>query len=258
MDIRFDGKYAVVTGAGRGLGRGIALVMGASGAHVYVSDVIEENANSVRDEIRAFGGKADSFVADITNVEQVEALMKAPPRLDIMINVAGIVVAKTLFTATQEEINRIFQINAIGSSNAVRAAFPRMQEQKSGKILLIASAAARTNGSMLGHYAMTKSAVVSLAIAAAEAGAPYNINVNSMCPGVIFSQIWERVIDSYGAVAQADRDAMWKRIVAGFVPTGVEQTCEDIGNAVAFMVSDQAKNITGQCLSVDGGMRMGF
>ncbi len=259
MDIRFDGKYAVVTGAGRGIGRAIARVLGASGACVYVSDVIEQNATNVRDEIRAFGGEAEAFVADVTKPEQLEKLMQAPPVLDIMVNTAGIIIPETLFSAKQEDIDKIFQINAIGSSNSVRAAFPRMREQGHGRILLIASATSRNTGNMIAHYGMTKASVVSLAMAAAEEGAHYGINVNAICPGIIFSHIWEVMMDRYvKGNSPADREAWWKALVESIVPGGKEQTCEDIANSVAFMVSDQAKNITGQSLSVDGGMWLGF
>ncbi len=258
MNIRFDGKTTVITGAARGLGRGIAMEMARSGSDIIIGDLLDEEGRKTCEEIKALGVNAKYVHFDVTSPEDCEKLMKSAPQLDIVINVAGIVVPQPLLTIKQEDIERLFEVNTLGSDNIVRAALPIMMERRKGKIMLISSLAARLPTDYLVHYAMSKSAVHSLVMSAALTAAPYGITVNGLCPGIIRTKMWEDILDEIHGRTGEDREAIWERIIGGKIPLGREQTEEDIANAVVFMVSEQGSAINGQSLNVDGGQRMWF
>ncbi len=259
MDIRFDGKTALITGAGRGIGRGIALGFARSGADIVIADVNEENAQRTCKEIEALGRKAKYVVTDVRDVDQVQRMVDACDRLDIFIHAAGVLVTKYMLEATQEEIKRLFDINILGSSNVIRAVLPRMQAQRSGKIVLIASIAGREGGDLEAHYRMSKSAVISLTMSTADAGAAYNINCNAICPGHVRTEMWDQALDDWAAKpGRRSQEEIWDWMVETMIPLKRPQTPDDMANAAMFLCSDEAWNITGQTLSVCGGYYMGF
>ncbi len=257
MNIRFDGKNAVVTGGARGIGRAIAMELAAGGANIVIGDVLDEAALKTCEEIKALGVDAKFVHCDVSKVEDCEALIAAAqPRIDIVANAAGIAITKTLLGITQEEIRRQFQINAIGSSNIVRACLPRMIEQNYGRILLVASTAGKIASTILVQYGMSKSSVIALSMSTALTGAKHNVTCNALCPGIIRTQMWEEVLTGISTLNSGeDREAIWERAIKKQIPLGHAQTPEDMGCAAAFLLSDQAYCITGQTLNVDGGQR---
>ncbi|MHB1315129.1 MAG: SDR family NAD(P)-dependent oxidoreductase [Christensenellales bacterium] len=256
MEIRFDGQTALVTGGSRGLGKSIAMTLAASGADIVLCDMLEKESQQTCKEIKALGRKADYFIADVADYEQVEKMVHAIPALHIMVHAAGIVLNSLLLDATQAEIKRIFDVNILGSSNMVQSVLKKMIPQKSGKIVLIASVAGKIANITMPHYRMTKAAVISLAMTAAFTAAPHNITVNAICPGIIKTPMWDKILDDRSAQLNKPREEIWENIVKDLIPLGHAQSEQDIANAAAFLCSNLADNITGQAINVCGGQCM--
>lgn len=261
MNINFTGQTAVVFGAGRGIGQAIAFELAKAGATVYVADLLQGNCEQVKKELIEAGFNAEAVAVDVSDYEQVDAVLakaeKETNRLDIVINNAGIVCLSSFIDAEAEEIDRLIKVNMIGANNGCQAALKRMIPYNHGKIVNTASfAGRRALQAGFAHYGMTKAGVIYLTQAAAYAGADYNINVNSVCPGIIRSDMWEKILDSYEATGQ-DREASWKNSLKKFIPLGRgDQKAEDIAYTVMFLCSPYADHITGQAINVDGGASM--
>jgi len=261
MNIDLTNQTAVVFGAGRGIGQSIALELATAGATVYIADLILDNCEGVKKDLIALGYKAEAVAVDVSSYEQVDAVLEKAEnetgRLDIVVNNAGIVTLGSFLDTTPEEINKLINVNLIGANNGCQAAIKRMQKYNQGKIVNTSSfAGRRALKAGFGHYGMTKAGVIYLTQAAAFAGADYNINVNSVCPGIIRSAMWESILDAYED-SGADREASWKESLKTFIPLARgDQKPEDIAYTVMFLCSPYANHITGQALNVDGGASM--
>jgi len=262
MKIDLSGKTAVIFGASRGIGEGIATVIANSGATVYVSSRSTRNCEAMRDKLKAGGYKAECCAADVSSYEEVDKVLRKAisetGRLDIVVNNAGIVCLSSFLEATQSEIMDLINVNLMGANNGCQAGIKHMIELGiSGKIVNTASFAGRhALQAGFSHYGMTKAGIIYLTQAAAYAGAPYNINVNSVCPGIIRSDMWESILDSYVSNGM-DREESWKESLKTFIPLARgDQKAEDIAYTVAFLCSEYADHITGQSINVDGGAAM--
>lgn len=262
MKIDLTGKTAVIFGASRGIGEGIATVLASCGAKVYVSSRSESGCYSMKEQLRVKGYQAEACVANVSSYEDVDNVLKTAiadtGRLDIVINNAGIVCLSSFLDATQEEIHDLININLMGANNGCQAAIKHMIELGiSGKIVNTSSFAGRhALQAGFSHYGMTKAGVIYITQAAAYAGAPYNINVNAVCPGIIRSKMWETILDSY-VDSGRDREESWKESLKTFIPLARgDQKAEDIAYTVAFLCSEYADHITGQSINVDGGAAM--
>lgn len=262
MDIRFDGKTAVVFGGSRGIGRAIAFEFAKSGATVYVGSRQPKNAEKTCKDIVKAGYIAEFGGLDVANYDEVDAFLERAQtetgRLDIVINNAGIVGTTPFLDATNEEIKKLLEVNVVGANNGTQAAIARMIPLKGGKIVNTASfTGRRPAGDGFPHYGMTKAAVIYLTQTAAYTAAPHNINVNTVNPGIIRTDIWEEVLDSMVAARGGDREEIWKECLAHYIPLARgDQKAEDIAYAVLFLSSEYADHITGQALNVDGGASM--
>lgn len=261
MNIDLTGQTAVVYGAGRGIGEAIATQLAESGATVYIADLIKQNCQAVSDKLNGKGYTAVAVECDVSKFEDVDAVMekaeKETGRLDIVINNAGIVTLGSFLETTQDEIKKLINVNLMGASNGLQAAVKRMKKYNHGKIVSTASFAGRhAMKEGFAYYGMTKAAIIYLTQAAAYAGADYNINVNSICPGIIRTPMWEKILDSYVEAGQ-DRETSWKESLKHFIPLDRgDQKPEDIAYAVLFLCSKYADHITGQALNIDGGASM--
>ena len=198
MDV--SGKTAVVTGGGRGIGRGISLALARNGADVAVADIIVENARGVADEVGALGRRGLALSLDVTSQQSVDDMTARAlgefGAIDILVNNAGVIGAagwESRETPDERDWDFIFEINVKGIARVTDAIAPRMRERKSGKIINIASIAGRQGSSRNPPYNVSKAGVISLTQAQAQALAPHNINVNAICPGLLWTPMWERI-----------------------------------------------------------------
>lgn len=260
-------KVAVVTGGATGIGRAIGLKLAEQGASILVSDINEDAAGRTADEIAALGVQAAAQVTNVVDSGATDAMaaraVELFGRIDILINNAGVAGAPGWYTrsrSTEEDWRFSYRVNVLGSVNAANSVIPHMKSARYGKILNLASIAGREGRPSLPHYSASKSAIINYTQALAGELAGDNINVNAICPGLLWTPMWEQVGGRY---AQNDPQyeglaprEVFEKMIAVNIPFGREQTPEDIGDAAVFLCSDEAKNITGQALNVDGGFFM--
>lgn len=243
--MRLEGKVAIVTGAGRGLGKGIALKLAKEGAKVIVSDVMIDNANDCVAEIKAAGGEAMAYGGNIAKLEDVNAVFDAAVntygKIDIIVNNAGINKDAMLHKMTDEQWDAVINVNLTGTFYMTREAAKRMREQENGRIINIASMSWLGNVGQ-SNYAASKAGVVGLSKTAARELAKKGVTCNAICPGFIETDMTRGVPDK-----------VWD-IMISKIPAGRAGSPEDVGNLVAFLASDEASYINGQVIEVSGGM----
>jgi len=252
---RLEETVVIVTGAAQGIGAGISRVLAGQGARVVLTD-ISEKVEATAEEIHEDGFHAESFLMDVTNVEQVESVVKGVldrhGRVDVLVNNAGIYPRKRLVEMPEEFLMKMFDINVFGMFRCARAVLPSMMERRYGKIVNISSVTGPMVGSPAGGqtaYASTKSAVHGFTVGLALEVAQYGINVNSVMPGYIYSP---SAYGTRGAGGAEDADEAM-RAFGLRIPMCRQGTPEDVGNAVLFLASDESSYITGTYIVVDGG-----
>ena len=249
-----DGRSAIVTGGGRGIGRAITLALARQGCHVAILDLIEENAQSVKKEVEALGRRALALRVDLTQQSQVEqAVAKVLAefgQIDILVNNAGWDKLEPFLESQPETWEKIIAINLKSVLYTAKAILPHMVSRGSGKVVSIGSDAGRGGSTGEAVYAATKGAIIAFSKSLAREMARYKINVNVVCPGLTETPLLQEVRDT-SEKAHKIVDAITRAI-----PLGRVGAPEDIANAVAFLASPAADYITGQTLSVSGGLTM--
>lgn len=247
-------KIALVTGARRGIGRAIALALSEAGAKVIVTDIDERECQKVFEEIKKLGGEGLAKKVDVIKKEEVGAAVRATVekfgKLDILVNNAGICPFKPFLELTEEDWDRVLDINLKGYFLCAQAAAKEMVKEKWGRIINIASVAMGQMGigfPNIVHYVASKGGVAGMTEALAVELAPFNINVNAIAPGLIETKMAEPVVTDPKA-----RESILRR-----VPKGRIGKPEDIAQAVVFLASEEADYITGAVLVVDGGWLAG-
>lgn len=265
-------KVAIVTGAGRGLGKAVALRLAAEGAHIVVAEYDSITALQCAKEICALGVRALPYLIDLADVAQIPAMIEATVRefgrVDFLINNAGRVQSKHLLDIGPDDWDRIHDVNQRALFFCVQAAARQMIAQipaevraageaphSFGKIVNFASGAGRSGKPLMAHYAATKAAVISITRSAALALAPYNINVNAVAPGIAPTQMWDEIDAQRAQMLNLQPGEAYARAIDR-IPLKRAATPEDIAAAVAFLCSADSDYITGQTLNVDGGMEM--
>ncbi|MHB8620583.1 MAG: SDR family NAD(P)-dependent oxidoreductase [Chloroflexota bacterium] len=248
MGLRFDGQAAMVTGAGRGMGRAIALALAREGARVVAADVDGETAEDTAAHARSDGGDAVAVSADIARPAEVERLFTEVDRrfgeLHILVNNAGIGIAKPLLDYTEADYERQMGVNLKGLIFCTQAAARRMVTGRRGKIVNFASTAAFVSSSTPeAAYDASKGGVRSFTTSAAAELAPYGINVNAVAPGTILTDLTLQVLNTEEKMARA----------AAKIPLNRLGEPGDVVGPVLFLCSGEAAYITGQVLVVDGG-----
>lgn len=243
-----QGKIALVTGASRGLGKGIALVLAEKGAAVVVNyRSAAAEAEEVVAAIRAAGGTADAFQADVSDAADADrlfaALRERHGRIDILVNNAGTTKAQDIFEITEEDWDFIMKTNLKSLYLCTKRAMEMMRGQRSGRIVNISSIVAH-RGALFGHahYAATKGGILSFTRTVARTGAPYGITCNAVAPGIIETEL---LFQTHGADGVAE--------LAKTVPLGLGKP-RDIGLAVAYLAGEGGSYLTGACIDVNGGM----
>jgi 3-oxoacyl-(acyl-carrier-protein) reductase len=243
--IDLSGKIAIVTGAARGLGRGIALKLASLGAFVIVSDLNQEGTDSTVKEIEELGGNGESILCNVSDKEQarslVEKTVEKHGKLDILVNNAGINRDGMLHKMDYEQWNSVLNVNLTGVFNTMQPASTIMREQKNGRIINISSASWLGNVGQA-NYAAAKAGVVGLTKTAARELAKKGITANAICPGFIDTDMTRGVPEK-----------VWDLMVSK-IPAGRAGTPEDVANCIAFLASDQASYINGEVINVGGGM----
>ncbi len=243
--MRLDGKIAVVTGAGRGLGKGIALKLASLGATVIAADLLEESVDALAREVNATGGEARGYRLDISSRQAVEEMFDAVTReygtVDILVNNAGVNRDAMLHKMLDEQWNEVIAVNLTGTYYCTQCAAKWMRGKKAGRIISIASASWLGNLGQA-NYAASKAGVVGLTKTAARELARYGVTCNAICPGFIDT-------DMTRSIPQPAWDAMVSKI-----PMGRVGSAEDVANVVAFLASEEAGYVTAEVINVGGGM----
>ena len=248
---RFTGKVAIVTGAAQGIGRAIASRLADEGAKVALADIQFDSAERAASEIRSSGASAIAVALNVTKLDDAIAAADRVERelgpIDILVNNAGWDVLMPFVETTPDLWDKIIAINYRGMLNCCKAVAPRMQSRGSGKIVSISSDAARVGSTGEAVYAGCKAAIIGFSKTLARELAANHINVNVVCPGPTDTAL----LDQVAAYSQKLRDGL-----ARAIPLGRVGQPADISGVVAFLASDQAAYITGQTLSVSGGLTM--
>ena len=257
--MELDGQVAIVTGAGRGIGRATALELARMGAGVVVAELDSANAQRTADEVTALGRPALALVVDVTKRADLDAMVKRAlerfGRIDVLVNNAGIYRAAATLDVTEEHWDAIMTINAKAVFFATQAVLPTMIRQHRGVIVSLASMAGKIGSKTNLPYNASKAAVVSMTKSLALAHAADGIRVNCVCPGFVETDMWTKVSAEQGALLGMSADAFTKARLHA-VPLGRMETAEDVANVIGFLASSKASYMTGQALSVDGGIVM--
>lgn len=255
-----EGRVAVITGAGSGIGQATARTLAARGATVVCADIDEPAAQATADALAETGARARAVRTDVTVRTEVDALVNGAHqefgRLDIMGNVAGVPHNKMIVDTTDEEFERILAINLKSVFYGVRAALAVMIPQGSGNIVNLSSGAIDTPAPTLACYAMTKAAVAMLTKTAASEGGPHGVRVNAIAPGVVHTNFSRHnYVDADGNVDD-EKVAAYRKRFGAMAPLGRVGEAQDIADAILYLVSDAGSFMTGQILRPNGGVAM--
>jgi NAD(P)-dependent dehydrogenase (short-subunit alcohol dehydrogenase family) len=290
---RFAGKVAIVTGAGQGIGRGVALRLAREGATVVVAEYNLDTAAETVAGIEAAGGQSLAYRVDIGDVAAVQAMVEGVAgthdHIDILVNNAGVVQTKPMLELDEADWDRVVDINLRGTFFCLQAVASQMIRQlpdfvrdaagmadvlssqldrgpastspagqlaaSYGKIVNFSSIAGRRGRPLSTHYAATKAAIISVTQSAALALAPFRINVNAVCPGIVPTPMWQEIDRDRAQLFGAQPGEAMAAFIQQ-VPLKRAATPEDLAGVVAFLCSSDADYITGQAINVDGGFEM--
>ena len=252
--MKLHGKTALVTGGGRGIGRAIALALAREGAQVAVLDILADNAAAVAREIEAMGVKALALPADLTKRAQVERAVADAlaqfGQIDILVNNAGWDRMEMFLDSEEETWDKIIAINFKGILYVCKAALPSMVARGQGKVISIASDAGRAGSTGEAVYAGTKGAIIAFSKTLAREMARHKITVNVVCPGLTETPLLQ------GIREQSPKTEKVIEAVTRAIPLGRVGQPEDVAGAVVYLASPAADFVTGQTISVSGGLTM--
>lgn len=266
MDLRIRDKVAVVTGGGKGIGRAIALRLADEGAVVVAADLDEGDAQDVVAGIAAQGGRGMALRTDATQEEDVDRMvartLEVYGTIDILVNNVGGGGGSTFVTKFfTRDWDRTIELNLKSTFLCSRAVSREMMKKKEGRIINIASISGKVGESMVGAYCAGKFAVLGLTQVLAKELGRYSITVNAVCPGYVYTPGWEGLArmlkESVPSMKDKELEEIFEERVRPLTPLGRPQTAEDVASLVAYLASEEAKNITGQAINVDGGAVMG-
>src|SRR5215475_7609309 len=257
--MELEGQVAIVTGAGRGIGRATALELARLGADIVVAELDRANAERTAAEVQALGRRASVVPTDVTSRADLALMVERTRadfgRIDVLVNNAGIYRAALPIEITEEHWDAVMTINAKAVFFASQAVLPTMIAQKSGAIVSLASMAGRIGSVANLPYNASKAAVISITKSLALAHAADGIRVNCVCPGFVETDMWTAVSREISGLMGLTVEEFNKRRLAQ-VPLGRMERPEDVAGVIGFLASPRAGYMTGQALSVDGGLIM--
>jgi 3-oxoacyl-[acyl-carrier protein] reductase len=244
-----EGKVALVTGASRGIGKEIAIALAKEGAFVAVNyNGSQEMAQEVIEQIESQGGSAKAYQCNVSDFEAaanlIKEIVKEHGKIDILVNNAGITRDNLLMKMKEEEFDQVIDINLKGTFNCIKHISRQMLKQKAGKIINISSVSGILGNAGQANYCASKAGIIGLTKSAARELASRGITVNAVAPGFIHTEMTEVLSESV------------KENALGQIPLGRFGEVKDIADIVCFLASDKADYITGQVISIDGGMAM--
>jgi NAD(P)-dependent dehydrogenase (short-subunit alcohol dehydrogenase family) len=253
------GQVAIVTGAGRGIGRATALELADMGADIVVAEVDTAGARTTEQAVRARGRRVLVVQTDVTKRADLAALAERTRaefgRIDVLVNNAGIYRAAATPDVTEEHWDTVMDVNAKAVFFASQAVLPAMQAQKRGAIVSVSSMAGKIGSRTNLPYNASKAAVISLTKSLALAHAADGIRVNCVCPGFVETDMWAMVARDQGALLGLSAEEFTSQRRRQ-VPLGRMERPEDVARVIGFLASERAGYMTGQALSVDGGLVM--
>ena len=240
-----EGRTALVTGGGRGIGRAICLAFAQSGARVAVADIDTDSASSTVDDLPTEGMALEMDVASPAACKEgVRKALDEFGQLDILVNNAGLLYHRTVDDCTEEDWDRMIDVSLKGTFFCSQAAIPHMRERRRGCILTLTSLAAKNGGlAAAAPYAAAKGGIYTLTIYLARAMAPFGVRANGIAPGVIDTDMTRSLSSDHADLAKT-------------IPLGQKGEPEDVANCALFLASDRAKHITGEIVDVNGGLWM--
>jgi len=246
--MRLEGKVALITGGARGIGQAIGMAFAKEGSEIVVADVNLEIAQKTASEIEALGRKALALDMDVTNYEKVEEginkILDKFGKVDILVNNAGITKDNLLLRMSQAEWDAVINVNLKGTFNCIRAVCRPMVKQRSGRIISIASIIGLMGNPGQANYAASKAGIIALTKTVAKELASRNINANAVAPGFIQTEMTAKLPEEL------------KKKMLEAIPLGKLGTPQDIAQVCLFLASEESSYITGQVITVDGGMVM--
>lgn len=248
IKIEFLGKTALVTGAGGGIGRAAALDLAEAGVDIAICDINKEAAEATEKDILALGRKAKSYAIDVSNDSQIQEMMKAIKNdfsgIDFLVNNAGITRDALMMRLKEEDWDQVLNVNLKSAFLLTKAVSRLMMKARFGRIVNIASVIGIIGNAGQANYAASKAGLIGFTKSAAKELASRNITVNAIAPGFIQTPMTDRLSEEL------------KNSMLSNIPLGYFGEPSDVAKAIHFLLSDNAKYITGQVINVDGGMVM--
>jgi NAD(P)-dependent dehydrogenase (short-subunit alcohol dehydrogenase family) len=248
----------IVTGAGQGIGRAAALKLADAGADVAVVDISERTANETAAAVEKMGRRALPIVADLGDVAEIDRMvaetMKAFGHIDTLVNNAGVTRRAYIMDLTEADWDRIHRVNSKGVFFCLQSVARVMIPRREGRIINIASIAGKGfEGTSNAIYAASKGAVIALTKTAAQQLGPHNINVNAVCPGIVMTALVDSILAADVQKSGISLEEATRRFTSG-IPLRRANQPDDIADMIVFLASPGARNVSGQCINVDGGL----
>ena len=257
--MELEGQAAIVTGAGRGIGRAIALELASMGADVVVAELNRENGERTAEEVRALGRRAVAIPTDVTRRADLDAMASRTieefGRIDVLVNNAGIYRAAPPLEIDDEHWDSVMDINAKAVFFASQAVLPRMVAAGRGNIISLASMAGKLGTTTSLPYAASKSAVISITRSLALSFAADGIRANCVCPGFVQTDMWTQVEQGVSRVLGTTPEELNRQRLAQ-IPLKRWEQPEDVARVVGFLASEKSGYITGEAVNVSGGLVM--
>lgn len=246
---RLAGRHALVTGAGSGIGRAIALRLAAEGAHVAALDLQASAAEETLAAVRAAGGAGVALAADVSQTESMAAAFASLARLDLLVNNAGVAHVGNVVTTTPADLDRIYQVNVRGVYHGLHFGVPKLLAAGGGAIVNLASIASKVALADRFAYGMSKGAVLTMTLSVARDFVHQGIRCNCVCPARVHTPF----VDGYLARNYPGREKEMFAQLSAAQPIGRMGSPNEIAGLVAFLCSDEAAFITGSAYDIDGG-----